>query len=192
MTTYQLITQAIGLLATVIVVSSFQIKSPRGTFVLMSFSFICFTAHYFMLGSLAGALQNFLSLVRNICILAFPKDSRAGRISKIAVLAAISSIPFVELLVPALPFSPWDFLVVPATAIGSAIFWTSDAKKIRIAQFCILSPAWLTYNIVFGSIPGIATECFNLASVALSSVRMKRDEKKKLKELSDPTDNSRK
>ena len=189
---YQIITQAFGIIATVIVVISFQIKTPRGTFLLMSGSFVCFAIHFAMLGSVAGAINNTLSLIRNILILTLKKDSLADKIAKIGVCFALAAVPLVELLIPALPFSPWDFLVAFATLVGSIFFWESDAKKLRIAQFFIISPCWLTYNIIVGSIPGAVTECFNLCSVAVSWVRLysKHGADKSVDESNDGDDNT--
>lgn len=190
--TYQLLTQLIGTVATIIIVLSFQFKSPRATFSAMAVSALFFTLHYTMLGSAAGALQNFLMLIRNICFVAVPKGGRGEKISKALVLTAVAAVPFALWLVPTFPFSPWDFLIGGANFVCTIIFWTMDAKKIRTAQFFLLSPAWLTYNIIFGSIPGIFTECFNLVSVVVSTIRIKRDDMKNLtKNKSDIEKNSK-
>ena len=181
MNSYQIVTQIVGAVASLMVVLSFQIKRPRYTFAVMGISLGLFAVHYAMLGSACGVMQNTLSLIRNIVIMTLPKESRAGKIAKCIVLFLFGAAPFIELAVPALPFSPWDFLIAPATLLGSALFWTSDVKKIRIGQFFLLSPAWLTYAIVFGSVPGIVTECFNMLSVAVSWIRINADAKKKVK-----------
>lgn len=168
---YDILAQAFGVIASITVVLCFQIKNPRRLVIVNIGAMFFFTLHFGMLGGLAGMIQNALGVVRNLLILAIPAKTRANRIAEAGILIAFALVPVAELLIPAMEFSWWDLLPTVAMVLGSLLYWTADAKKIRIAQLCIISPCWLTYDVISSSVPGIVTEIFNITSVLVSFVR---------------------
>jgi hypothetical protein len=141
-----------------------------------------FTVHFAMLGSSSGAIQNALGVARNLLILLIPAGTKANRIAEAVILSLFGLIPVFEWFLPFLPFSWWDLLPAVAMVIGSLLFWSAQSKKIRIAQLFVISPCWLTYDIVFRSFPGMVTEIFNMTSVLVAFFRFRRlakDEKNK-------------
>ena len=64
-----------------------------------------------------------------------------------------------------------SILVTAAQLVGTYAMWDRNGKKLRILQFFVVSPCWLTHNIVAFSIGGIITEAVNLGSVIVSVLR---------------------
>lgn len=175
---YDILTQLLGVIASVTVVLCFQIKNPRRLVLVNIVAMFFFTLHFGMLHSLSGMIQNALGVTRNVLILLIPAKTRANRIAEVLILSAFALVPLAEILIPGMTFSWWDLLPAVAMVLGSLLYWTGDAKKIRIAQLFIISPCWLTYDIVFRSYPGMVTEIFNMTSVVLSFLRFWLGKKK--------------
>ncbi len=175
---YNFLAQLLGVIASVTVVLCFQIKNPRRLVIVNIVAMVFFTLHFGMLGSLSGMIQNALGVTRNLLILAIPKKTRANRIAEVGILLAFALVPLAEVLIPGMVFTWWDLLPAVAMVLGSILYWSEDAKKIRIAQLFIISPCWLTYDIIFKSVPGMVTEIFNITSVVVSFLRFRIQKKK--------------
>ena len=168
-----IIAQIIGLVASLIAISSYQFKQVKTLFLFQLVSAILFTTHFAMLGAYCGAVQNFLAMLRGV-VLVDKKGKLAERkwifIALIA-LFVISGIVFYD--------GVFSILPIIAMIVSTVFMWTRDNKKLRIAQMFVVSPCWLTYNIHVFSISGIITECFAILSVIVSLIRFSLEKKKK-------------
>ncbi len=70
----------------------------------------------------------------------------------------------------------WWIALLLAVALcgGTLVMWGRDGKKIRLAQFFMISPLWIVNNAYYGSIGGIVCEVFNMSSVLVSFIRFRR------------------
>lgn len=174
----QAIAQVAGVLASATVIGSFQIRNPRKILVIHIVAMSFFTLHFALLGTVSGTIQNALGTVRNLLMILIPAKTKLNRIAEGFILAAFASIPLIEYLVPTIPFNAWDLLPAAAMVIGTAFYWKASTRSLRIAQLFVISPCWLTYDVIFRSVPGMVTETFNMTSVIISFVRMKWAKKK--------------
>lgn len=170
----KIIAQVAGVLASATIVGSFQVRSPRRILIIHIIAMSFFTLHFALLGTVSGTIQNALGVLRNLLMLLIPAKTRANRIAEGFVLAAFAAIPLIEYAIPSIPFSPWDLLPAAAMVVGTVLYWKASTRSLRIAQLFIISPCWLTYDVIFCSIPGMVTETFNMTSVIVSFIRMRR------------------
>lgn len=161
---YQIITQAIGFVATVLQVGSFQCKSSRKLIFTQLCGNTAFLIHMFMLGAYSGCVSLLVSVIRNF-ILSNRKPWAYWKGWPWILVAA-------NLLGSALT---WDgiFSILPCIAVVSLTIasWSRNGKKIRIANIFVASPSWLIYEFYAGSISGIITELITLGSVGISVLR---------------------
>ena len=161
---YQILTQAIGFVATGLQIGSFQCKRSRK----LSFMQLCgntaFLLHMFMLGAYSGCVSLLISVIRNFILTsrrpwAYWKGWPWLLVAANLVGAALT----------------WEsiFSVLPCIAVVSLTIagWSRNGKKIRIANLCVASPSWLIYEFDTGSYSGIVTELFTLGSVGISVLR---------------------
>jgi hypothetical protein len=165
MSPLELFAQILGFIGAGICIFSFQIRNVRTLFCTQLISIIFFTVHFILLGAYTGALQNFLALVR--CILLIFSNKKWAHNNWVLwgliacfVISGIATYSGVLSLLPTI-----------AMIVSTIAMWTNDGFKLRVAQVCVTSPAWLIYNVSVFSISGIITESFNIVSVIVSFIR---------------------
>lgn len=158
--------QLIGLLASAIVVFSFQIKSSNKLIFVQGIGATLFAVHFGMMGATMGMLLNILTALRNVILASNFKFSNSHIIKWITIIASVGFLFFDNKGYASL------FPVIALT-IGTYIFWTRDSKKIRYAQILCISPMWLLYGITYFSIASILTETFNICSTIISLFRLR-------------------
>jgi len=161
---YQVITQAIGFVATGLEIGSYQCKSSRKLIFVQMCGNIAFLTHMLMLGAYSGCINLLISCIRNYVLSS--KGNWARWKGWLWVLVGANLLG--TFLTWESPFSLLPCIAVVAITIGC---WTRNGKKIRIASFCCSSPSWLIYDIYSGSYSGIITEIFVLSSVVISIFR---------------------
>lgn len=163
--TKQIIAQAIGIVAMVICISSFQFKKNKHLFLVQGISSTLFFIHYLLLGQEAGAFMNLLSILRSICL---NVKILRNRVLEILLILGFLAIAIVT-------YSNWlTILILIAQIGGTIVFWQNNAKRIRIFQLSVSSPCWLIHNVFNFSIGGIITEVFNIISTAVSMIRFRK------------------
>lgn len=173
MTPLEIFAQILGFIGSGICIFSFQIRSVRILFCTQLISIAFFTLHFILLGAYTGALQNVLALVR--CILLILSDKKWAHNNWI--LAGL----IVSFVVSGIATYSGIFSLLPMIAmiVSTVAMWTGDGFKLRIAQVCVTSPAWLVYNASVFSISGVLTESFNIISVIVSFIRYGKNYDKK-------------
>ena len=155
--------QIIGIVASVICILSFQMKDTKRLAIMQGISGLMFSVNFFILGSYTGAVLNVINFVRSACVAS--KRTKYDKllfwgVNALYVLACIFT------------YGGWlSILVTAAQLVGTYAMWDRNGKKLRILQFFVVSPCWLTHNIVAFSIGGIITEAVNLGSVIVSVLR---------------------
>ncbi|MEM9469955.1 MAG: YgjV family protein, partial [Pseudomonadota bacterium] len=77
LSTYQIIAQAIGILASIVVISSTTLKNDNYFKIALIIGNIIFMTHFFMLGAYAGAFTNVLNACRAGFSMKFHKSTNA-------------------------------------------------------------------------------------------------------------------
>ena len=161
---YDIITQAIGIVAAAATIFSYQFKENKTLFLLQGVGGLLFAVNFFMLGSYTAAVFNFVNLFRGV-ILAF-----GGKRLRSAWGGMMFAVAYT--LIAVLTYDTWiSILILVAQLASTVTLWSQKGKWIRWGQLAVVSPAWLTNNIVCFSLGGIITEVFSFLSVLISLVR---------------------
>ncbi|MGN1096169.1 MAG: YgjV family protein, partial [Eubacteriales bacterium] len=112
-----------------------------------------------------------ISIYRGIIMLIGDKCRKRGFLISVQALYLLSFILAVFVFKEA-----WYLAILPFIgAVGSTfVMWTRDGKKIRISQLFLLSPLWLIYDAINGSVGGVLCEIFNITSVIISFIRFRK------------------
>ena len=165
------IAQIIGFAAMATVVASLQVKNPRGTLWVMAVATGLFSLHFGLLGAVTGSILNALNVLRNLAILFTDSKTFTGRLAKHTLSLAYLVAPFGFYFLPGVSVGLPDFVLGVIMTVASYLFWTQKANAIRIVHFFAVSPGWMVYNLLAGSIPGVITETMNMLSVVVYWVR---------------------
>ena len=150
MDAYEIIAQAIGIVAMALNILSFQQKVQRNIIIMQFFGASLFAVNMFMIGATVGGFLNLLGALRAI-VFANKEKFRADKIiwvhffnamylvSYIVTFAVFGKEPtFINFVIEFLPI-----IGMVASGIG---FYLSEAKTVRKLGL-VSSPSWLVYNI---------------------------------------------
>ena len=166
------IAQIVGYAAMATVVCSFQVKNPRGTLWVMAAATGLFSLHFGLLGAVTGSILNALNVLRNLAILFTDSKTLSGKIAKHTLSLAYLTAPFGFYFLPGVSVGIPDFVLGVIMTVASYLFWSQNAAVIRVVHFFAVSPGWMVYNLLAGSIPGVITESMNMLSVVVYWVRV--------------------
>lgn len=155
--------QLIGLVALLLDVGSLQLKYRSHILGVQIAASATWVAHFLLLGATAGAAMNTVGIVRSIGYYV----SRSTRQSNIMMWMVIGlSIILTGLL--------WQGLVslLPMFAmIIAAVAFRQRGEQIIRALLIICVPLWFTYNFIFGSYAGMASDLIALLSAVVALYR---------------------
>ena len=166
-----LIAQIIGYAAMATVCLSFQVKNPRGTLWVMALATGLFSIHFGLLGAVTGSILNALNVLRNLAILCTDSKKLSGKMAMHTLSLAYFAAPFLFLLIPGTNVGIADYVLGVVMTVASYLFWSQKANVIRVIHFFAVSPGWMVYNFLNGSLPGVFTETLNMLSVIVYWVR---------------------
>ena len=161
-----IIIQLIGFGGLAMYVSSFQLKSNRALFVFQSIGSVLFGVQFLLLGQLSGCLSLFMIIVRNLMLAKYKEWAWVRWKGWIGIYTAA----FIAIMVFTWngPISILPFLAVE---VGTIMYWTNNARNIRLANLVCASPCWLIFDILVGSIGGILNETILIVSILVSIYR---------------------
>ena len=166
-----IIGQALGVAAMILGVIAFQLKHAKGILGLKTVMGGIFIAHYALIGSLTGAALNTVVVISYLFYAIRNKRGGKGPILPLIFTALI-------VLVGSFTWEGWHSgLSILGLAVNSMAMAIPDAQKIRYAML-IKSPCCMTYNIVAGSVGGLAYECASLLSVIIGILKYRKREGK--------------
>ncbi len=167
---YDFIAQAVGIIGAVATILSYQFKNNRTLYMMQAFSGLMFSINFLMLGSYTASIFNFINLFRGGLL-------SCGKTFKSWWFAGLFMTLYTVMTV--FTYDSWvSILILVAQLVGTVTMWSQNGKWIRIGQMAVISPAWLTNNIVCFSVGGIITEVFCFCSVIVYFIRCKLSQKK--------------
>lgn len=182
LTTYEIIAQAIGIVAMAFNVLSYVQKNAKGLICFQLFGTILFATNYFMLGATIGGIMNAIAVFRAIIYL-FEKKTKATHTAWLIFFICIFITSYIlTFTVFGKEPTPFNFLIELLPIIGMTAqtigYKLQNAKIIRRLGF-ISSPCWLIYNITAGAVGAILCECFTICSIIVGIIKhdIKREEK---------------
>ena len=160
------IIQGIGFAGLFLFVMSFQIKSNRALYLLQSLGCGMFCLQFLLLGSLSGCLSLVAVTIRNIQLLKYREWAWVRWKGWVAIYSAY----FIAVLVITWD-GPISILPYLAVQVGTIMYWTDNARMIRLANLFCASPSWLVFDALVGSIGGMLNELIVITSVLVSIYR---------------------
>ncbi len=167
--------QALGILAMVVCISSYQFKTSRGMMACKTTGDVIYIVHYLLLGAYSGCLSVAICALNGaFCALQNHKWARwrGWRWVLIALLAAAC-------LYTGQLSGEWFSTGCTFVSIVIVILstWTYDARTIRIAKLFGAGPTWLAYTLIYRSWGGALCEIFGMASSAIALIRYRKPQK---------------
>lgn len=167
--------QAIGIVAMVVTVASFQFKSKRWLLLFQSLGSALFAVNLILLGGITGGLLNIVGTFRGILFMYVDRFRNHIKpviggflclyvLSYILTFTVFGKDPTVQNLIIEV------FPVISMTAMTFG-FAGKDAKTVRVCGF-INSPCWLIYNCFNLAIGAILCEVFSLVSLISAVIRL--------------------
>ena len=169
--TQQLIGQALGILATIITVISYQMNTKRSLLLVQTAATTCTCLAYLFLGAASGFALNVVCIIRNI-VFYFQKDSgKVHTISSVLLAAAM-------VVLGALSWQgPVSLLIIIALA-ANTIFMSFGNPQLLRKSILGTSSMILVYNIFVFSLGGIANEGLSIVSSVVGILRFRKEKAK--------------
>ena len=180
MDTYEIIAQAVGIAAMAFNILSYQGKKQSTVILLQLFGGTLFAVNYLMLGATVGGILNIIGAVRAIVFL-FKDRLKTDRLPwLIAFIASYLVVYVLNFTVFGQEVNAFNLIIQILPVIGMVAlnigYRLKDAAAVR--RFALVSsPAWLTYNIVSGSVGAILCEIITLGSILIGMFRLDRVKK---------------
>ena len=171
---YDLIAQAIGLVAMAFIVLSFQQKTPRRAIVFQMLGCILFSVNFGMLGALVGMCLDIIGTFRALVYSNREKfhADHPGWLVFFILLYLISYVLNFTLFGVEFTLGRGALELLPVIGMTATTisFRLQNTKLIRLFGF-ISSPCWLTYNLVNMAVGGVICEVFSLCSIVIGLIR---------------------
>lgn len=175
--------QAVGIVAMVFLVLSFQMKTPKGILLFQSIGGFLFSINFFLLGQYVGAMLNVLAFVR--AILLYHKEKLHTQSN---LWLMIFGVGYIGAYI--LTFAVFDEIFALGNAVlqclpvlgmfCSHLALRSDkAKQIRRISL-VSSVCWLIYNGLGLAIGATLCETFNIVSIFVAMARYDRKTKERV------------
>ena len=160
----KLISDIFGIVGVLLTVVLYQQKSRKALLVYKLIIDVVWLGHYAFIGAYSGAVVCVIAALRELVFVKRdPKNKNGILWLPIFILVAIVSTVFTW-------NNAFSILTCLASCIAVVSFFIGKPKLSRIFVFPI-SACMLTYDIAFGSVPGIINECFALTSSAIGILR---------------------
>ena len=174
MSPYQLIAQAIGIVAMALNILSYQRKRQRDIILMQMGGAVLFTVNFIMLDATTGACLNFIAILRAAVYAnkaRFHADKTFWCWLFAGIFAGVYLLSFTlfgkaptayNLVVEAIP--------VAAMIVTTISFRAKQAATVRKLAL-IGSPLWLIYNCLFFAVGGIICEAVSIVSAIIGMIR---------------------
>lgn len=174
MTTFDLIAQAVGIVAMAFNILSFQQKTHKTVITFQLFGSILFAVNFFMLGATVGGILNLVGTLRAIVFMNREK-LRADHIGWLVFFTTLYAASYI------LTFTVFgkemtllsgiiELLPVMAMTATTISFRLQSARSIRYFGL-FSSPSWLIYNIINFAVGAIICEVLSLCSIVIGLIR---------------------
>jgi len=164
---YDVIAQAIGIVATAFIVGSFLNKRDNHLKGYIMIGNLLFALHFFMIDAFAGMLINIINFFRVGSSIKFHKSTKVMLFFWGAYI--IAAIVIYE--------KPIDLFPVFASMLSTFSMFKLSGIKLRVLAM-LGSSSWLIYATFYQSIGGMITETFVMVLNSSTIYRMLKDKKK--------------
>ena len=170
----EIIAQAIGIVAMVFNILSYQGKKQKTVITLQLFGGLLFAVNFWMIGAKVGGILNVIAVLRALIFLLKDKLKADSVFWLIGFILSYITVYILTFTTFGTELTPWTLIrellpVVGMTAL-SVGFRLKNAANIRKCGL-VSSPAWLIYNIAVGSWGAIICETLTLISIFVGMFR---------------------
>ena len=170
----EIIAQAIGIVAMVFNILSYQGKKQKTVITLQLFGGLLFAVNFWMIGAKVGGILNVIAVIRALVFLFKDKLKADSVFWLIGFILSYIVVYILTFTTFGTELTPWTLIrellpVIGMTAL-SVGFRLKDAANIRKCGL-VSSPAWLLYNIAVGSWGAIICETMTLISIFVGMFR---------------------
>jgi len=166
------IANAVGILAVIVFVLSYQQKTRRGIVICNVISRGLYVVQYLLLFAFEGAVLDVLGMIASV--LAQKKDTLFIKKHLKAVIIGINAVIVIAGLL--LYKNIFSILPMMGVLLHTGAFWLDNEKHIRRISF-LGSPFWLVYNLVTGAFGSAIGDIMTMVSIGIAMIR--HDFKKK-------------
>jgi hypothetical protein len=174
MDTIEIIAQAIGIVAMVMNILSYQQKSQKGIIFFQLCGGTLFSINFLLLGAYVGSMLNIIGVIRAVIYLNKDKLHANHPLWVLGLSAAFLSAYVLTFTVFGKEPTPFDLFIealpVLSMILSTVSFSMKSAKAVRILSL-IGSPCWLVYNIFAGAIGAICCEIICEISIIIGILR---------------------
>lgn len=169
------ITAALGYIAFIVGILTFQSNKQKHIVLLKAFTDICFGIQYILLGAYTGAATDLVGCVRNLI---FAKEFKRKRTQYIITA-------FFVVIMIIIGIVTWNgylsLLAIAGKLCTTVSFSIKNTKFLRL--FTIPSSLmWIIYNAVTGSAGGVLYEAMVIVSIVVAAYRYDRKTKSRIAE----------
>ncbi|MEM6811856.1 MAG: YgjV family protein [Pseudomonadota bacterium] len=161
-----LIAQAVGILASLTVISAFSQKLDKNFKLILIAGGIFFSLHYILMAAYVAALVAFVNSVRTYFSMKYHKSNKL-MIGFICFYIACLFLVYEK---------PYDVLPVLAGILTCFSLYKLEGIKMRIAMF-FSEGSWLIFSLLIFSIGGIITNIFVLITNSITTYRLVKESK---------------
>ena len=155
--------QAIGFVAVLFFIASYQIKSNKMLFLMQLLGTGLFCCQFLLLGATSGAMNLVGIMVRNGLLMKCRQWKWVRTKWTLIIFLVFFTAAFVWTWQGPISLLPY------AAVVGTTIaYWTDNAQKIRLGNLVCGSPCWLIYDALIGSWAGVLNAAITLGSILVS------------------------
>ena len=157
---------AIGILAVIVFVLSYQQKTRRGIVLCNVISRGLYVIQYLLLFAFEGAVLDILGMIASV--LAQKKDSAFIKKHLKVVIICVNSVIIIAGIL--LYKNIWSLLPMMGVLLHTGAFWLDNEKHIRRISL-LGSPFWLLYNLISGAFGSAIGDIMTMVSITLAMIR---------------------
>ena len=167
---YVFFVQAIGVIALICGLLSFQQKKRKQILVFQMLAHILFVFQFLLLGAYTGACLDFIAFIRTLI---FSNNQKKWASSSLWVVLFLVIMLVAGILT-------WDnvysIFAIIASCLATVAMWVKSERYIRLISLFV-GPCWFVYCLVNGSYSGAFNELLGIASIIIGMVRLDRNKK---------------
>lgn len=170
---YSVLTQAVGFVALMVQVMSYQMKTNRELVICKMCADILWLIHYLMLGAYSGCTTLVVAILNALIYSRRQFNRWANWKGWRWVLSAVLIIACCFTWQSSVPF--WAN-ICSMISMGSVNWftWSDDPWLMRVAKLICVGPPWVVYCLVVGSPSGVICELMGMLSAAIGLYRYRK------------------
>ena len=184
---YDIITQAISIIAMTTYIISYSLKQKKTIIFFQCIATVFFAISFAMLGAIMGCILNVISAIRAVLFLYKDKLKTDNKIWLVGFLTLYAVIYVLVFTVFGKEFSLTNAIIELLPIIGMVAttfgFRAKTTTGVRIGGL-INEPVWFVYNIISHSSGAILSNIFSIFSICFGLIRDKKGKNNQTKNLS--------